>query len=175
MDQKQRQMVESNHNLIYYMLNREHLPVDDYYDVAAIGLCKAAMSYKPEAGPFSTYACRCILYELTVDSRWRDRKKRQADKGVLHYNTHTDEGSEMLDLMSNNVDPEREAVDRCYAEYVLSKLKPMEADIFRMMAGQYTLTEIADYYCLSRQRITAIIYQARGKLTRYGIRREAAQ
>ena len=41
--QQQQQLVEDNHKLIYFYLYRNSLSVDEFYDVAAIGLCKAAI------------------------------------------------------------------------------------------------------------------------------------
>lgn len=174
MDDKQRQLVADNHGLIYHMLKMTHREVSEYYDVAAIGLCKAAMAYSPDKGAFSTFACQCILFELNVDDRWHDRVKRRVDKDALHYNVRTDEGSEMLDLMVSTVDPEHEAINKCYVADILSELTPREIDIFRAMARGYTQNEIAKRCCLSRQRINFLVKEARRKLARYGIKEAAS-
>lgn len=52
----QQQIVSDNHNLIYSFANRNGVNLDDYYDVLAIGLCKAAMIYDETKGKFSTLA-----------------------------------------------------------------------------------------------------------------------
>mgnify|MGYP001317500519 CR=1 FL=1 len=36
------ELVEENHNLIYSLLHKCHLNIEEWYDIAAIGLCKAA-------------------------------------------------------------------------------------------------------------------------------------
>ena len=41
----QQKMVEENHNLIYGMAHKYKINLDEYYDVLAIGLCKAAMTF----------------------------------------------------------------------------------------------------------------------------------
>ena len=71
----QRRLVEENHNLIYKVLYDHHLDVDEWYDVAAIGLCKAAL-FDPELNfQFSTYACAsiwnniCNKYNLSTADR----------------------------------------------------------------------------------------------------------
>lgn len=48
MNDEQRKLVENNHNLIYAILHKYNLPIDEYYDVAAIGLCKAAITFDAE-------------------------------------------------------------------------------------------------------------------------------
>ena len=61
--QQQQQLVEDNHKLIYFYLYRNSLSVDEFYDVAAIGLCKAAITYNGQT-KFSTYAYSCIKCEI---------------------------------------------------------------------------------------------------------------
>lgn len=60
----QRRLVEENHNLIYTFLNSRNLSLDaieDWYGVAAIGLCKAALSWDEiKKIKFSTYAFVCM-------------------------------------------------------------------------------------------------------------------
>ena len=43
LNDEQRKLVADNHNLIYQYLIDNNLPQDEYYDIAAIGLCKAAL------------------------------------------------------------------------------------------------------------------------------------
>ena len=58
---EQQKLVEENHDLIYHMLNYHRLNHEDYYDIAAIGLCKAALIFKkPKKVQFSTFACHVI-------------------------------------------------------------------------------------------------------------------
>ena len=40
---EQKELVENNHKLIYYYIHKNGLSVDEYYDILAIGLCKAAL------------------------------------------------------------------------------------------------------------------------------------
>ena len=61
LNDEQRKLVEDNHNLIYQYLIDNKLPQDEYYDIAAIGLCKAALKYDTSKGAFSTYVYRAIL------------------------------------------------------------------------------------------------------------------
>ena len=45
MTDEQRKLVEDNHSLIYLVINNMGLSVEDNYDIAAIGLCNAAIGY----------------------------------------------------------------------------------------------------------------------------------
>ena len=61
----QQELAAANHNLIYAVLNKHNLPEEDYYDIAAIGLCMAASTYDASKGAaFSTYAYRVIANEV---------------------------------------------------------------------------------------------------------------
>lgn len=64
MTPKQQKLVKQNHNLIFLHLRLHNLPVSEFYDVAAIGLCKAAINYNADKGAFSTYARWCIKSEV---------------------------------------------------------------------------------------------------------------
>lgn len=69
MTKEQEQLVIDNHNLIYYYLKRHNLDISSYYDVCAIGLCKAAMSYDKDKSSFATYALHIMHNEYLMDIR----------------------------------------------------------------------------------------------------------
>ena len=50
----QKQLVTDNHNLIYRFLQKEKLNMEDWYDLAAIGMCKAAKTFNEGTSKFST-------------------------------------------------------------------------------------------------------------------------
>lgn len=64
LNDKQRKLVEDNHNIIYHYLHSRNLSLDDvedWYGLAAIGLCKAALAYDETRNvKFSTLAYICI-------------------------------------------------------------------------------------------------------------------
>lgn len=70
----QQQLVEDNHNLIYGFLREYNLSQDEYYDLAAIGLCKAAQSFNSNRkSKFSYYAYLVMLTEVKM--YWRKERK----------------------------------------------------------------------------------------------------
>lgn len=77
----QRKLVEDNHNLIYSFLNSRHLSLDsveDWYGTAAIGLCKAALTFDESRGAkFTTLAYICMDNEVRCIMR-TNRKLAQS-------------------------------------------------------------------------------------------------
>lgn len=66
--------------MIYTFLHQYHLSIEDYYDLAAIGLCKAGSKFDGSKSKFSTYAYKCMF--TTVFTEIRDRK---AEKRIPDY------------------------------------------------------------------------------------------
>ncbi len=72
----QRALVEQYHRVIYVLLSRYGLPVDEYYDIAAERLCQAALSYTGDGSGFFSYAYKAVSHALSVADK-RDRKYRE--------------------------------------------------------------------------------------------------
>lgn len=64
MTEKQTKLINDNHNLIYGFLHAHLLSIDEYYDLGAIGLCKAAKSFVEGRISFSAYAYKCMFNEI---------------------------------------------------------------------------------------------------------------
>lgn len=75
---EERDLVTNNHNLIYSYLNKYNLS-DDYYDLCALGLCRAAHFYEPERGKFSSFAFLCMSNAISME--WR-KVQRQVQTTV---------------------------------------------------------------------------------------------
>lgn len=73
----QRDIVSENHGLIHHMLKKMNLQWDEWYDVAAIGLCQAAMKFDITKGySFATFACTCIRNKILVEINAQHYQKR---------------------------------------------------------------------------------------------------
>lgn len=84
LNDEQRELVIRNHNLIYAALRKYKYPVSEFYDVAAIGLCKAAMWYNDDIyARFSVVAFKFILNECR--SAERSLRRHNADYNALSY------------------------------------------------------------------------------------------
>ncbi len=115
MTAEQRQLAEDNHSLIYKVLHDMKLSDEEFYGTAAIGLCKAAMTYQADKYRFSTYACQCIYNEIKADQRIAYYLKRRQDGRWLSYNDLSPEGTELIETFESGGDPERDAIIRVMA------------------------------------------------------------
>lgn len=95
---EQRQLVTDNHNLIYGFLNKYHLPDYDWYDVAAIGLVNAAMTYNGSTA-FSTYAYKCMFNEMRNELIYRDRHQKEDLSLDYEYSNDKGESYTMADMI----------------------------------------------------------------------------
>ena len=122
--QQQQQLVEDNHKLIYFYLYRNSLSVDEFYDVAAIGLCKAAITYNGQT-KFSTYAYACIKCEIFNElHRQKSARKIPMDK-QFSYDTKTMDGygEEKWSYLSDNKHFEDTVELKLLVESYINKLK----------------------------------------------------
>lgn len=67
---EQRKLVEENHNLIYSFLYSNQFSLEEHYDVAAIGLCNAAINFNPNKGySFTTYAYKVMMSKILMEKK----------------------------------------------------------------------------------------------------------
>ena len=66
---EQQKLVTDNHNLIYSLANAKNIDLDEYYDVLAIGLCKAAITFDETKSKFSTYVYACMYNSYKCELR----------------------------------------------------------------------------------------------------------
>lgn len=78
--EKQKQLAEANHNLVYEFLNANNLPESQYYDVIIFGFLCAAQEYcensKLHKYSFSTVAWKMMQREYSNHIKYLERKKR---------------------------------------------------------------------------------------------------
>ena len=107
LNNKQRKLVEENHNLIYSFLNSHCLSIDsvaDWYGTAAIGLCKAALAFDESRGAkFSTLAYICMENEI----RQTLRKSCKNIEAVISFDYEinaTNDNCRLADIIPDNRD-----------------------------------------------------------------------
>lgn len=84
--EEQRVMVEENHNLIYSFAKKKGLDLSEYYDLLAIGLCKAGCTFEASVGcTFSTYAYRCMYNEYKIYLRISQCQKSIPENLIVSY------------------------------------------------------------------------------------------
>jgi len=139
---EQRIIVTENHKLIYWMINRKHLEMAEYYDLLALELCYAVAKHDPSRGSLANYyklRCEGVLY--------KEYRKSQAQK-----RTHLTET-----LESNFTVP-------IYDDYSAFKLIEDIIDdpnylIFMLKSTGYSQCEIAKKLNISQSFVSKIIFK----------------
>lgn len=144
---EQRKLIEDNHNLIYSFLHKYDYDPEEYYGLAAIGLCRAAKLYDVSKGSFSTYAYRAMRGCVINDIRERSAAKRIPENLIDSYNNDicTEDGGivEYLDTLTSNEDLEKEVVEKVLVESCMAKLSDRDRLIFNLLIKGYDYREIA--------------------------------
>lgn len=140
---KQRKLVEKNHNLIFHVANRFGFDLDKYYDVLAIGLCKASVKYDPTKGKFSTIAVHIMKQEVYLE--YRKEGRRPLEVHVLEY---IPEASEEFD----------------YKWIEESNLSDTEKKIIYLKCLGHTQSEIAEEIGISQVHVSRMLKGIRSKI-----------
>lgn len=147
----QQKMVEDNHKLIYGAAHKYKINLEEYYDVLAIGLCKAAMAFDETKGQFSTFA---YIIMLKMNTRMA------SDDGDCVV--------EFGDMFPDNVDIEKDTAETDYIRFLCKKISnPQEQEVIKLLADGFTQSEIAERIGVSRQRIGQLMNKIRAKLGKY--------
>ena len=160
---EQQQLAADNEKLIWFFLRKYASRSDpqELYGVAAEGLIRAAATYDPARGKFSTHAMYHMRSAVDFDQRCAKRKKRSG-KPVLN----------MDDV--DSVCPSKECYEKMYGvvplrdrlclsldetgadvERFLRSLPARDRELVRMRIGGYTIKEIGDIFGITIQAASA--------------------
>jgi RNA polymerase sigma factor (sigma-70 family) len=117
--------------------------LDDYIQVAAIGMMKACENYDETKSKFSTYAIVCIRNALKNHLR-KENKPRP--------------------IPSANMDEHKICTKESLHEILPDTLTLIELECIWMMLEGYTYNEIAKEYGLAKQQIQTIVYNSYRKI-----------
>jgi len=170
MTDEQRKLIEDNHNLIYSFLWKHGLDIEEFYDLAAIGMCKAAITFNASVGAFSTYAYSCIMNEINNEFRKRRSLLRIPKESLVYYNAAmTDEGEcKLIDILPSNVNVENEVVGNISVDEFLGKLKREKMrTVAELFSLGYSQKEIANILGCAHQNVSEIKFRLRQKWRLY--------
>lgn len=137
----QQQMVEENHNLIYWYINNHGLEYSEYYDLLAIELCNAVMKYDAGRGSFANY------FKLRADGiLGKEYRKNKAQKRA-HQNV------ELLD----NLHTIKDECDLTDCIELRDLMNGEYGEIIRLKAEGYSQTEIADIIGTNQSKVSKIL------------------
>lgn len=157
----QARLAADNHALIFYTLRKFGFD-DEYYGVAAIGLCKAAATYDPSRGSFATYAVACIGNEIHIELRKWHTVRRYAVVASLDEPLH---GTERLTLSELIADPHDSTEDILFVQ-ALRDANASARDT-RMMAYRlagYDQKQIAAVMGLTQPTVSRVLRRLWKKL-----------
>lgn len=161
MTDEQQRLVTRNHNLIYSFLNKYQLSACDWYDVAAIGLCKAAMTYVSGVSSFSTYAYQCMRNEIYCEMRKENHQKMIPRDKLVYYqaniNKYESEGKgAFVDLIPSYKNIEDEVINRYILSQHMQRLNERDKKIIHMLFDGCKQKEICNVVGCSRTHITNV-------------------
>lgn len=157
--------ITQNHNLIYSFLRHHNLNIEDYYDIVAIGLVKAAQTFQEEkSSKFSSYAYFVMWNEIKNEWRKNSAQHRETQKYLVSYNQNIKNNSEdgkiiFLDCLPDiNCSVENEIIIKTIVENFVKKIKnPNHKKIFYMHISGYKQREIAEEFNVTPSNISRII------------------
>lgn len=160
---EQQQLAADNEKLIWFFLKKYASRSDpqELYGVAAEGLIRAAATYDPARGKFSTHAMYHMRSAVDYNQRYAKRKKRSG-KPVLHMDDvdAVDQNKECNAKMRGVVplqDRPCLSLDETGAdvERFLRSLPARDRELVRMRVGGDTLKEIGDTFGITIQAASA--------------------
>ena len=160
---EQQQLAADNEKLIWFFLKKYASGSDpqELYGVAAEGLIRAAATYDPARGKFSTHAMWCMRGEVEFNHRCAKRKKRSG-KPVLHMDdVDAVDPNEEYNAEMCGVAPLRDrpclSLDETGAdvERFLRSLPARDRELVRMRIVGYTIKEIGDTFGVTIQAASA--------------------
>ena len=172
MTDEQRKMVEQNHNLIYDFLYKQNLDTEEYYDIAAIGLCEAAIKYDSKRSKFSTFAYRCMKSEVNHYHAYNTRKRRIPADHIYSYdillNDNEEECDSYIDKLFESDFNTYEIVEISisFANFS-SELNDREKFIIKCFESGLNQTETAKEIGVTQQSVSQSVKKIRNKWNKF--------
>ena len=169
LNDNQKDLVIKNHNLIYSYAYKKNVSIEEYYDVLAIGLCKAAKTFDSKKGEFSTLAYRCMERELYT--QWNSMQKKSVIPHdiIYSYNCRFGNCDNQDDYIENIVDlSSNDTIEYAIiSSEFANSLTDKEAVIVRLLMNGMTQNDIAGELGCKRRNVGYHIGQIRKKLNEY--------
>lgn len=154
--------------MIYTFLQKYHLTIDDWYGLAAIGLCKAAKTFVPGKSSFSTYAYKCMFTTVYSEKRKERQAKTIPDNVIVYYQKEFDESNggdacTFLNYIPSKENVEENVLSEMIFDEYSEKLKDRDRRIFELFRDGYKQTEIGKVVGCSQAQVSRV----RKKLMEY--------
>lgn len=169
MTDQQKKLVEDNHNLIYWFLHTYHLNEEDYYDLAAIGLCNAAINFNSDICKFSTFAIRCMYNSVFSEYRKRKNQKYIPDHKIQSYDCclYDNTDTELLDLLASDENLLDKLEFQILLKEFLDTLDNRDIIILQLRLKGCNQSSIASYLGISQSYTSRLIKNIRNRYSDY--------
>ena len=139
-----------------------HLDVEEWYDLAAIGLCKAANTYNNNKSGFSTYAYKCMFTTVMMEKRKENAMRTIPQNQIFYYESQVGEESKdkdtstFLNYIPSKQDIENETISALSLENIKNELAGNKRKVFLLLKEGYAQCEISEIIGISKQRVSKI-------------------
>lgn len=170
LNDKQRKLVEDNHNLIYFYAKKYKVSIEEYYDTLAMALCQAAYNFDEKKGAFSTIAIKTMYFKMQHEFSYNTKKSKIPIDKIMHYeNTY-----QMEDVITSHDSPERIAICKLSYNDMLNKIlnltdneKHKKIVMYRLQG--LTVQEIGKKVNISHQNVSYALKRIKEKAKIVGI------
>lgn len=175
-----KKLAEENHNLIYWFCNKNHLNLEEWYDIIAIGYMKAINQYdEAKDNKISTYLVKCMKNEYLLKIREINTKGRIPKNCIysldMEYGTSAKGGNDNIETALKDIIPdensefENEICFRHDLENAFNAINLSERyrNVYFLRLNGYKLREIAEIEKCSRQNVNRICQDVEARLKKY--------
>ena len=172
---QQQKLVEQNHNLIYSFAHLRKVNLEEYYDVLAIGLCKAALVYDESKGMFSTLVYMCMDNEIKLIKR-----KEYAQKTIpkhmidsldyIYYSDDNNTENTLKEIIIKDMfpAPDESVVNAImFNNFYYQNLDDRERTIVDLVFEGKNQTDISKKLSVSQPQISRLIKEIKTKWIKY--------
>lgn len=163
----QRRFATENHNLIYKFLKSRNLPIDEFYDIVAIGYVKAVASFNPDIAQFSTYSYRAMENAVKAEQRKRLAKFRIPEMPICSLDFMVEDadgdGCELYSLVSDRCCEQWE--DEVHTKVLIDDLSDREKRIVEMKLSGMDQKEIGQELGLTQSYISRLLKTIKQNIT----------
>lgn len=145
------------------------LSIEEHYGLAAIGLCKAGITYKGDKSKFSTYAYKCMFNSVMCELRKEQSTKRVPKHQILYYQaeleTNDGETASLLDFIPSNEDVENNTLLKVIFDEYVKILSEKDKGIFVLLSNGYKQREISKIMGCSQPQVSRVKKKLESYLT----------
>lgn len=138
------------------------MDVEEWYNLAAIGLCKAANTYNNNKSGFSTYAYKCMYTTIIMEKRKENAMRIIPQNQIVYYENQVNELSKendtstFLNYIPSKQNIENETISTLSLENIENELAGNKRKVFLLLREGYAQCEISEIIGISKQRVSKI-------------------